>query len=604
LLVTANKGVRHSRDLDYFQLLKESGRESLPRDHKVIRLALLADCATQHFVPLFRALFMREGIRAEVYEGAFDAIDLESRNPQSALYSFRPDIVVILNSVQTLRDKYYRRLTPSDDFCDDALRGLTGVWESLRVNTQALVIQSNYVTPVERIFGNFDYRVPGSLVSIARRLNTAILAEMRQRSGILLNDIDAVASWVGRKTWFDERLWCIGKSFCALDYLPLVADSVVKIALANLGKVLKCVVVDLDNTLWGGVVGDDGPNGIQIGAHGDGEPFYRLQSFLKELKKRGILLAVCSKNEHANAISPFRENSEMVLKMEDFSVFMANWDNKADNLRKIGDQLGIGLDSMLFLDDNPFERDAVRTMLPEVNVPELPEDAADYVKALAELNLFETSSFSSEDVLRSDLYEREAQRRIAQSAATSFDEFLQSLATKISVSRFVPEFLPRITQLLQRSNQFNLTTNRHNQAQCEAMMNDTETCLPLFARLKDRFGDHGLISIVIARPNRETGSLVISDWVMSCRVLTRGVEEFLMNYLVGAACQMGLNKITGSYIPTAKNAMVKDFYSRFDFARVELHHNGASEWQLRIEEYRHRAVFILPEEPHMYTTVE
>jgi FkbH-like protein len=601
--MTANKGIQYSRDLDYFQLLTESGRESLPRDHKVIRLALLADCATQHFVPLFRALFMRERIRAELYEGAFDAIDLESRNPQSALYTFQPDVVVILNSVQALRDKYYRRLKAAGDFCDDTLGRLTAVWDSLRMNTRALVIQSNYVTPLERFFGNYDYQVPGSLASIARQLNTAIVEEMRPRAGVFLNDVDASASWVGRQTWFDERLWCIGRSFCALEYLPLVANNVVKIALANSGKVLKCVVVDLDNTLWGGVVGDDGPNGIHIGAHGDGEPFYRLQSFLKELKKRGILLAVCSKNEHANAISPFHENSEMVLKMEDFAVFIANWDNKAHNLSKIRDELGIGLDSMLFLDDNPFERNAVRTMLPEVNVPELPEDAADYVKALVELNLFETSSFSTEDVLRSDLYEREAQRRIAQSAAASFDEFLQSLETKISVSRFVPEFLPRITQLLQRSNQFNLTTNRHNQAQCEAMMNDTEGCLPLFVRLKDRFGDHGLISILIARPNKKAGSLVISDWVMSCRVLTRGVEEFLMNYLVDAACRMGLKTITGSYIPTVKNAMVKDFYSHFDFTRVESHGNGASEWQLRVEEYRNRTVFILPEEPQMYTTV-
>lgn len=598
----ANNGMLNVRNLDYFQLLKESGRDTTASGHKAIRLALLGDCATQHLVPLLRALFNRKGIRAELYEGGFDAIELEARNPQSGLYEFQPSVVVILNSAQMLRDKYYQRPSEPSAFQKDTLLRLKAVWDSLRANCQALVIQSNYVTPFERFFGNYDYHLPGSLVSIARQLNTEILEEMRTRADILLNDIEAVASWVGRKDWFDERLWCIGKSFCALEYLPLVASNIVEIALASTGKAVKCVVVDLDNTLWGGVIGDDGPQGIRIGAHGDGEPFYRLQSFLKELKKRGILLAVCSKNDHSNAISAFHENSEMVLKMEDFTVFVANWNNKAQNLRKISDDLNIGLDSMVFLDDNPFERNAVRMMIPEVIVPELPEDAADYVKALVEMNLFETSSFSREDALRSEFYEKEAQRRLAESAASSFEEFLQSLETKIDVRRFVPEQLSRITQLLQRSNQFNLTTNRYNQAQCAGMMIDTGGCLPLFIRLKDRFGDHGIISVVVAWPNRAARSLMISDWVMSCRVLTRGVEEYLMNYLVEEARRMGLATITASFIPTAKNSMVKEFYSRFDFTMVATRRDGGSEWQLRLEEYRQRSVFICPEDQQMYTT--
>jgi len=593
--VNTNNPNLNPSNLDYFQLLKESGRNLALFGNKSIRVALLADSATQHFVPLLSALFNREGIRAEFYEGSFDAIELEARNPQSALYAFQADVVVILNSVQMLRDKYYRDSASQGAFQEDMLLRLVAVWDSLQANSRATIIQSNYVAPLERFFGNYEYQIPGSLASIARHLNTAILEKMRARTGISLNDIEAVASWVGRKAWFDERLWCIGKSFCAIEYLPLVANNIVKIALANAGQVVKCVVVDLDNTLWGGVVGDDGPHGIQVGAHGDGEAYYRLQSFLRELKKRGVLLAVCSKNDHANAISPFHNNPEMVLKMEDFTVFVANWENKVENLRKIGDELNIGLDSIVFLDDNPFERNAVRMMLPDVIVPELPEDAADYVKALVELNLFETASFSREDTLRAELYEREAHRQVAKSAASNFDEYLQSLKTTIDVSRFVPEQLSRIAQLLQRSNQFNLTTKRHNQAHCEAMMIDTEGCLPLFAKLKDRFGDHGLISIVIARPNHATRSLIISDWVMSCRVLARGVEEYLMNYLVEKARQMELTTITASYISTAKNAMVKDFYSRFDFAKIANHRDGASDWRLRLEEYRQKTVFIRPE---------
>ena len=272
-------------------------------------------------------------------------------------------------------------------------------------------------------------------------------------------------------------MWALAKLPAALEHLPLIAQSIVDVTLATKGRAVKCIALDLDNTLWGGVVGDDGPHGIQIAAHGDGEAFHRFQSFLKELKNRGILLAVCSKNEHENAVRPFEVNSEMVLKLEDITVFVANWDNKADNLRRIRDTLNIGLDSILFLDDNPFERAAVRAMSPEVIVPELPEDPADYVKALVELNLFETTAFSAEDAVRSTLYRQEAQRRLAETTATSFEDYLQSLDMTIEVSRFAPEQLNRITQLLQRSNQFNLTTQRHNQAQCEAMMMDTEALL-------------------------------------------------------------------------------------------------------------------------------
>ena len=285
----------------------------------------------------------------------------------------------------------------------------------------------------------------------------------------------------------------------------------------------------------------------------------------------------------------------MVLKLEDITVFVANWGNKAENLKQIRDTLNIGMDSIVFVDDNPFERNVVRTLVPDAIVPEMPEDPADYVKVLCELNLFETTSFSAEDTQRADLYRQEAQRKVWETTASSFEEFLQSLGMTIEVSRFVPEQLGRITQLMQRSNQFNLTTQRYNQAQCEAMMTDVEACLPLFAKLRDRFGDHGLISIVIARPDRAAGVLNITDWLMSCRVLTRGVEEYLMNHLLEEAKRSGLSTVAASYIPTSKNGMVKEFYARFGFERRVEHSDGRIDWVLNVAEYCPRQVFIIPE---------
>ena len=247
-----------------------------------------------------------------------------------------------------------------------------------------------------------------SLYTKTLALNARIAERAALRSDVLLCDMDAVAAHVGRKHWFDERLWDMSKTFCTLEHLPLAAQALVDLMLAGLGRVVKCVILDLDNTLWGGVVGDVGPLGIEIGAHGDGEAYHRFQHYLRSLKKRGILLAVCSKNDAANALAAFEQNPHMVLKREDITVFVANWDNKADNIRGIRDTLDIGYDSMVFLDDNAFERNLVRQFLPEVIVPELPDDPADYVRAVSELNLFETTAFSAEDAARSDLYRQEA----------------------------------------------------------------------------------------------------------------------------------------------------------------------------------------------------
>jgi FkbH-like protein len=437
--------------------------------------------------------------------------------------------------------------------------------------------------------------MPGKLfIALVQHLNQLLAEEVRKRNYVFISDVAAIAATVGSRNWFDERHWVGSKAFCSPEYLPLVAQNFVEIALATMGRVVKCIVVDLDNTLWGGVIGDDGPEGIQINAHGEGESFHNFQCYLRELRRRGIILAVCSKNDYDNAIRPFRENPEMALKEEDIAVFVANWNNKADNIRVIRDTLNIGLDSMVFLDDNPFERNLVRELVPEVIVPELPEDPADFVGALAGLNLFETTSCSAEDRTRADQYRQEAQRQVTVARYTKIEDYLKSLEMKIQVARFDEFHLPRIAQLIQRSNQFNLTTRRLNQTECEAMMADCEGCIPLYARLSDRFGDHGLISVVVVTP--KGGELLISDWLMSCRVLSRGVEEYLMNRIFDEAQARGCGRVLGEYIPTAKNSMVREFYARFGFHKICDGENGRAVWALEVAEYTRFESFISPVE--------
>ena len=581
------------RHLEYQTLLSESRRLDATAASRTVRLALLSDAATQRFVPILRALFARRGVNAEIYEGPFDAIELEVYDRESGLYRFQPQVIVVLNCVQALRASFLQPGTDTATFVETTSRRITRIWDAIQSIIPATIIQSNFVLPYERIFGNFDLKTPQSWYATVAALNTQVADNARPLGGVLLCDTESVASWLGRQHWFEERFWDSAKYFCALDCLPSVAENLVSIVMTSLGHVAKCVTVDLDNTLWGGVIGDDGLEGIQISAHGDGEAFYRLQLYLRALKQRGIVLAVCSKNEMATALLPFEKHPEMVLRRDDFAVFVANWNDKAVNIREIQRTLNIGLDSMVFLDDNPFERNLVRELVPGVIVPELPEDPADYVRAISELNLWETTTFSTEDTKRTELYQAEAQRREEQAGFASVEGFLQSLDMRITVERFDSFHLPRISQLMQRSNQFNLTTRRLSEVGCKELM-ENSTWLPLYAKLADRLSDHGLISVVTVEAL--AGELAIRDWLMSCRVLGRGVESYLMNRVAEQAKKLGLRRITAEYIPTAKNGMVKDFFQQFGFEKASESDKGESRWSLTTEKYEPRTTFLKPVE--------
>jgi FkbH-like protein len=575
-------------DLEYQHLLAASRKLPAVSERPALRLALLSDAATQQFVPVLRVILDRSGFSADIYEGAFDAIELEAYNSSSQLYSFEPHAVVILNATQALRASFAKRRSSASDFIEETLAKITGVWTSIQSNSQATVIQSVFALPRERYFGSYDLKVPESFYAVALALNAGIAQLARQHKGVLLHDVDGVASLMGKKHFFDDRFWDLCKTFCSLEFLPHVAQSLADILVAMQGRVVKCVVMDLDNMLWGGVIGDDGLDGIVLNAHGEGEGFYRLQLFLRELMRRGIVLAVCSKNDEKNALLPFESYPEMVLRREDITVFVANWNDKAENIRTIREALNIGFDSMVFLDDSPFERSLVRQLLPSVIVPELPDDPSEYVRFLSELNLFETTTFSDEDLRRPEMYKMEAVRRVAAASHPSVDEFLQSLEMRIVISRFDSFHLSRIAQLTQRSNQFNLTTRRYDEAECARMM-ENSSVVPLYLKLSDKLGDHGLISVVILEDQGE--DVCIRDWLMSCRVLSRGVEQYVMNEVFAYAAKIGATRVVGRYIPTPKNSMVKDLYRQFGFSAIS-EVDGSTHWSLSVHAYHPIRVYI------------
>lgn len=573
--------------LDYFALVKEARSLAVPAGAKTLRLAVLADSSAQYLTPLLKVLFARRGVNAEIYEASFDTLKQEALTPGSALYTFKPELALVLRSTTALRAAYPGTSSGVEEFAVKTLEGLESVWAALRRHGGIQVIQGNFALPYERAFGNFEAVAGASFHAAVASLDQK-LASSAARDHVLLLDVERLASDAGRSRWFDEKLWVLCKAFCAFEFLPLVAKNVADVALAARGAVKKCVVVDLDNTLWGGVVGDDGPEGIRVGHLGEGEAYLAFQRFLLELKRRGVVLAVCSRNEESVARRPFRENPEMLLKEDDFAVFIANWGNKADNVKRVAETLGIGLDSLVFLDDDAFERELVRRSHPAVAVPELPADAADYVKAVCALNLFETASFTAEDRARADAYRAQAKRSAAQETFTSTEDYLRSLKMEIELKRFDAFSLPRVAQLIGRSNQFNLTTKRYTEPECAAFMKD-DGVLPLCASLKDDLGDSGLIAVAILR---RTGKVLeIDSWLMSCRVLLRGVEEFMMNSVAAYAQKNGFEKVIGTYLPTEKNGLVKDFYARFGFRKTGDAPGGGSVWELKPGAYAPKPVF-------------
>ena len=571
-----------------FQQLKKLSKtdaSALPQ----YSLAVLGDCATQHLATALRGYGVSVGIRLNVFDADYDQIDAQVMAPDSELYRFAPQGVLLQMCTEKLQEAFYD--CPPEaraSFAEDTYARIRQIWSRIGSRIPATVLQCNFPLIDDGVFGQFGNKTEQSFLFQQRKLNYLLMQGCQEAKNTFLIDLDALQTALGRSTFADPKLYYVAKMPISLAALPAAAKLVVDVVRSLQGTVKKCLVLDLDNTLWGGVIGDDGLSGIQIGELGTGHAFSDFQKWLKELKNRGILLTVCSKNNEDTAKEPFEKHPEMVLRLEDFSMFVANWEDKARNIRTIQQALNIGMDSMVFLDDNPFERELVRTMIPEITVPELPEDPALYLQYLRGLDLFETASYSREDAGRTEQYREKAQRAAFEAAFQSYDDYLEALQMRASAAAFDPFHYPRIAQLTQRSNQFNLRTVRYTEAEIEALAQD-DSRIGLYFTLKDKFGDHGLISVVVLEKQPED-TLFISEWLMSCRVLKRGMEEFIVDKILTVAAQQGFRRVVGEYIPTPKNAMVKDLYEQLGFARLE---NGR--FQAEVSGFPYHKTFITEE---------
>ena len=546
------------------------------------RLGLIGNGTLDLIVPVLVATAARHGFVLECITGAYDQYLQDALQPDSALNKARPDAVLVAIDHRGLS---LQPCPGNEQVATESIDAAIGLLDTVRSgisrNSGALCIVQTLAAPPEGLFGSFDRALTGTARNLVDRVNQKICQSVLQSTDMLL-DVAGIAETVGLADWHSPAQWNLAKLPFADAYVPLYAEHVARIIGAMRGKSRRCLVLDLDNTVWGGVIGDDGMEGIQI-AQGDatGEAHLSVQQLALTLRARGIVLAVSSKNTDSIARRPFKEHPDMLLKEEHIAVFQANWNDKATNIRAIAKELALGLDSFVFLDDNPVERGLIRQEIPEVAVPELDSDPASYARTLAAAGYFEAVNFSDEDRARAEMYQANARRLSLQGQATDLKSYLQSLEMRIVFGTFDRTTRARVTQLINKSNQFNLTTRRYTESQVEQLEADPGV-MTLHARLIDKFGDNGVIGAVICRASRPD-TWTVDSWLMSCRVLGRCVEQAVLAEIILRARAAGIKTLEGVYLPTDRNEMVREHYSKLGFTRAEDGADGGSRWELRTD---------------------
>ena len=551
-----------------------------------IKVALLGDNATQLLGIALKGVGVERGFNIELFESNYNQVEQQFLDPTSELYSFDADYVVVSQSTHKLLSTFNKKgFEIQSQVADERLEFVKLICNSIK----SKLIYFNYPEIDDNVFGSYANKVESSFTYQVRKINYELMNLSKQNPNFFICDISSLQNKFGRDIMFDSSLYITSEMVFSIDSIPYIASRTMDIIGADQGKFKKCLILDLDNTIWGGIIGDDGLENIQIGhGLGIGKSFSEFQEWIKKIKNRGIIIAICSKNTEKIAKEPFEKHPDMVLKLNDISVFKTNWNNKADNIREIQSILNIDFDSMVFLDDNPFERNMVRQNVPGVIVPELPEDPGEYLEYLYSLNLFETLSYSTADVIRTKQYQIEDQRVKLRKSFTNEDEFLKNLNMVSKVKPFDKFNTPRVSQLSHRSNQFNLRTIRYSESNIENISNDNNYKNFSFT-LSDKYGDHGLICIVILeKKNKE--DLFINTWLMSCRVLNRGMENFTLNTIMMYAKENGFKKIIGEYSETSKNKVVESHYQKLGFSPIDS--DGQKLYKLEVDDYEKKECHI------------
>lgn len=546
-----------------------------------IRIAILGGSTTAEIKSILELFLLYYGLRPTFYESGYNRYSEDVHFQSGDLVQFKPDIVFVHTTWQNV--SHFPGLFEQDEGVEQRVREeaarFEALWEGIHTKLGAVIIQNNFDLPSLRPLGNLEASESYARLNFLMRLNAEMAAYARQHPNFLINDIHYLSAQVGLDVWYGPTYWYSFHMAVSPVATVTLAQNVAAIIKSVYGKTRKCLVLDLDNTLWGGVVGDDGVQNLLLGRdHSVGEAFLDFQKYVKGLKRRGVILAVCSKNDPENARDGF-SHPDSVLTLDDFSAFKANWDPKPANIRAIAAELNIGLDSIVFVDDNPAERAFVAAELPEVATPDIGSDVTRFAKVLEAEHFFDVHAIVKDDLSRSDYYKSNQQREAYRGSFSDYGGFLTSLEMTAEIAPFSPVYLDRITQLINKTNQFNLTTKRYTAAEVEAIAEEP-SYITLYGRLTDRFGDNGLVSVLIGRVNNNI--LDIDLWLMSCRVLNREMELAMFDALIEACQVRGIRKLVGLYIPSKKNGMVANHYADLGFQHDQRSTENQQIWSLEV----------------------
>lgn len=559
------------------------------------KIAILGGSTTSNVKQMIELFLLDQNIQPEFYESEYNQFYQDAVFQNDRLEAFAPDLIYIHTSNRNI--SVFPSMMDSEEMIEkkfaDEYDKFVNMWERLAQNFHCPIIQNNFDYPYYRLLGNKDASDIHGKVNYISRLNMAFNKYAQTHSNFYINDINYISSCYGLDRWCDLCDWYMYKYCCSIEAIPDLAYNIVRIMKSVFGKNKKGFVIDLDHTLWGGIIGDDGVENIILGQEtAEGQAYCEFQAYLKDHKQLGILLNINSKNDLKNALSGLR-HPDGILKEDDFIVIKANWEPKNKNHIEIAQTLSLLPESLVFIDDNPAERAIVSGEIEEVEAPCL-DHVEDYIRTIDKMGYFEVTSFSDDDLLRNHMYKENAARELHKKQFGSYTDYLKSLEMRGMIKPFEALYMSRIAQLTNKSNQFNLTTKRYTQNEIEDVSNNTDY-ITLYGKLVDKFGDNGVVSVIIGRIDNQ--ELYLDLWLMSCRVLKRGMEYAMMDALVKKCLDMNIRWMNGFYYPTTKNSMVRDFYHLQGFEKVYEDNAGNSKWKFEVtDKYKNKNSVICVED--------
>ena len=537
---------------------------------KKIRIALLGSFTLNGLAETIQVKCAEKKIQCITYVGEYNQYNQEILNPQNNLYKFNPDLTFLLIDTRTLLKELFHHphsISPDErkSLVSQKTNEILALATKFSNNSTSTLVVANFAIPTFSSYGIFENKTDFGFHRMLNEINNKLADELSKSDSVYVYDFDKFVAKFGEKNVFDYKQFFFGDMKISLDYIPYLASELMSYVIGHLGISKKCIVLDLDNTLWGGIVGEDGFNGIKLGPDPPGNAFVEFQKTLLSLHQRGIILAINSKNNYDDAIKVIREHPYMQLKEENFAAIRINWNDKVSNLKEIADEINIGLDSLIFFDDDPVNREYVRVSLPQVMTVELPQDPSEFTNVLKHLNEFSVLKITQEDQQRGKMYAEQRKRTDLEKSSSGLQDFLKQLDLKVSIKNANDFTIPRISQLTLKTNQFNLTTKRYQESDIKKFSQDTNYLVGC-AQVEDKFGDNGITGVFIV-DKKNPQEWYLDTFLLSCRVMGREVEKGILNHIINKAKESGAQKIRARFIPTHKNKPIEDFLPSCGFKK-------------------------------------